>query len=109
MSGYFFDRDITKNSINDKSARKVLAHGKEMMVCHLYFETGAVGEAHRHPHTQCVYILSGSFEFNLEGDNTLIKAGDSVFVPSNALHGLVCLEKGELLDIFTPEREDFLV
>ena len=47
-------------------------------------------------------------EFTLEGDSTTLSAGDSVYIPSNAMHGLVCLEKGELLDIFTPEREDFL-
>ncbi len=109
MGDFFFDRDISKDVLNDKAERKVLAHGKELMVCHLYFEAGGVGEPHRHPHTQCTFVISGTYEFNLDGDNTVIKAGDSVFIPSNALHGLVCLEKGEILDIFTPEREDFLV
>lgn len=109
MSGFFFDRDIVKGIVSEKTERKILAHGEELMVCHLYFEAGGVGEPHQHPNTQCTYVLSGTYEFNLDGDNTVIKAGDSVFIPANAVHGLVCLEKGEILDIFTPQREDFLV
>jgi len=34
--------------------------------------------------------------------------GDSVFLASNVPHGVQCLEKGIVLDIFTPMREDFV-
>jgi hypothetical protein len=30
------------------------------------------------------------------------------FVPSDLEHGAVCLEDGELIDVFHPLREDFL-
>jgi quercetin dioxygenase-like cupin family protein len=29
-------------------------------------------------------------------------------VPSNTLHGVVALDDGVLLDVFTPQRQDFL-
>jgi len=29
-------------------------------------------------------------------------------IPSEAVHGCVCLEPGELIDCFTPRRDDFL-
>jgi quercetin dioxygenase-like cupin family protein len=29
-------------------------------------------------------------------------------VPSNVVHGCVCLEAGMLVDVFSPHREDFL-
>lgn len=108
MERFFFDKDIDAKVLGPKNRRKILAHDKDLMACHLYFDEGGVGEPHRHPHTQVALILSGKFEFTLEGDSTTLSAGDSVYIPSNALHGLVCLEKGELVDIFTPEREDFL-
>ena len=41
--------------------RRILAHGGQMMGVEASFEKGAVGEAHRHPHEQVSYILSGSF------------------------------------------------
>ena len=99
MERFFFDRDIDAKVLGPKNRRKILAHDKDLMACHLYFDEGGV---------EIAVILSGKFEFTLEGDSTTLSAGDSVYIPSNAMHGLVCLEKGELLDIFTPEREDFL-
>lgn len=106
--GFYFDKDISALTLDAKSKRKVLAHGKELMACHLYFEEGGIGTPHKHPHTQIAVIISGRFEFTLDGDTATVTAGDSVFIPGNVEHSLVCLEKGELIDIFTPEREDFI-
>jgi quercetin dioxygenase-like cupin family protein len=36
------------------------------------------------------------------------RAGDSVYIEPNVVHGVVCREAGVLLDIFRPAREDFL-
>ena len=47
--------------------RRILAHGGQMMGVEASFEKGAVGEAHRHPHEQVSYILSGSFQYEVEG------------------------------------------
>ena len=104
----FFDKDIQTNELDEKSSRKILAHDDDLMVCHLWFKKGGVGSLHQHPHTQIAYILKGKFEFNVEGEKTVVTAGDSIYIPGNAEHGLVCLEEGEVLDIFTPERKDFL-
>ncbi len=108
MQKFFLDQDITKKTLDEKSGRKVLAHAKDLMACHLWFDKGAVGTPHTHPHTQIAYIISGKFEFTVSGETHTVGAGDSVLIPSGELHGTVCLEKGELIDIFTPEREDFL-
>ena len=38
------------------------------------------------------------------------QAGDvSAYIPTNVIHGAVCLEAGVLIDTFSPVREDFLV
>ena len=42
--------------------RRILAHGGGMMGVEASFQKGAVGEAHRHPHEQVSYILSGCFQ-----------------------------------------------
>lgn len=95
--------------IVDKGVRRaVLAHGPELMVCHLWFDKDAVGALHSHPHVQASYIISGKFEFQIGDEKMVLSAGDSTFKVSGIIHGAVCLEAGELLDIFTPEREDFL-
>ena len=53
-------------------------------------------------------MLSGRFSYSVEGESVELNPGDSIVVPANLPHGTVCLEKGVLLDVFTPQREDFL-
>jgi quercetin dioxygenase-like cupin family protein len=31
-----------------------------------------------------------------------------MLIPSNAEHSCLCLEEGELIDAFTPRRDDFM-
>lgn len=88
--------------------RRVIAHGGGIMAVHVSFEKGAVGSIHRHVHEQVSYIVSGSFEYYENGEKHILRAGDSYFVPSNADHGVVALENSVILDVFTPQREDFL-
>ncbi len=88
--------------------RRILSYDENIMSVEVSFETGAVGAVHTHPHTQCSYALSGKFLYTVEGEGVELNPGDSIVVPSGLPHGTVCLEKGVLLDIFTPMREDFL-
>ena len=88
--------------------RRVLSHDERMMAAEVGFETGAEGAPHAHPHTQCSYVLSGKFSYMVEGESVVLSPGDSIVVPGGLTHGTRCLEKGTLLDIFTPQREDFL-
>ena len=89
-------------------ARRILAYDDSLMSVEVAFETGAAGAEHSHPHTQCSYVLSGKFSYSVEGESVELNPGDSIVVPSGLPHGTVCLEKGVLLDIFTPMRADFL-
>lgn len=88
--------------------RRILSYDENLMSVEVAFETGAVGAEHTHPHTQCSYVLSGKFSYSVEGEAVELSPGDSIVVPSGLPHGTVCLEKGVLLDIFTPMRKDFL-
>lgn len=88
--------------------RKILAYSDDLMLCELHFDRGAIGALHSHPHQQITYILSGEFEFEIEGVKTVVRAGDSLYKKPNVVHGALCLKAGSLLDIFTPMREDFV-
>jgi quercetin dioxygenase-like cupin family protein len=39
----------------------------------------------------------------------VLRSGDSFFVSADLIHGVVALEAGTLIDVFTPAREDFLL
>jgi len=89
--------------------RQVLADHPDLMVVQFSFEAkGAEGALHNHPHVQSTYVKSGRFKFTVAGFETEVGAGDSFVIPSNAIHGCICLEPGQLVDCFTPRRDDFL-
>lgn len=89
--------------------RRVLAYTDGLMTVENKFEKGAVGALHSHPHTQITYVVSGAFEFTIDGVTKVVKAGDTLLKEDGVEHGCVCLEEGILLDIFTPMREDFIL
>jgi len=100
--------DIEETDLGEGVSRKILASGGDMMTVQFAFERGAVGTPHTHVHEQVGYVLQGRFELTLGGEETIIEAGDTYYVPSNVVHGVVALEDGVLLDVFTPQRQDFL-
>ena len=88
--------------------RQVLSDSPELMVVSFKFETGAQGALHDHPHIQSTYVREGRFRFSVDGEEFEVGPGDSFVIPSGARHGCVCIEPGELIDTFTPRRDDFL-
>ena len=88
--------------------RQVLSHSPELMVVSFRFETGASGALHSHPHVQSTYVARGRFRFFRDGIAHDLQPGDSMVIPSGVEHGCDCLEAGELIDCFTPRRDDFL-
>ena len=78
------------------------------MLTKVQFAQGAVGTLHQHPHTQVSYVSKGIFDITIEGVTRRLHTGDVFFVPSGLMHGVVCVEAGELIDIFTPMRADFI-
>lgn len=109
MNGFFFSSDCPVKDLGGGVKRQVLAHDKQLMVCHLWFEKGAVGALHHHVHTQSTYILKGKFRFTIGNETRDVVAGDCLYKIPDIEHGCVCLEEGELLDIFTPQRDEFLL
>ncbi|XHC13423.1 cupin domain-containing protein [Labrenzia sp. ac12] len=89
--------------------RQVLSDSPDLMVVAFRFQQeGAEGKLHNHPHVQSTYVESGRFRFTIDDESFDVSPGDSFVIPSNALHGCVCLEPGTLVDTFTPRRDDFL-
>ena len=88
--------------------RRISELGKQIMAVRVRFEIGAVGALHHHPHEQLIVVASGKFKFSLGGQEKTLQAGETLYIPSNLEHGTVALETGELIDIFTPLRLDFL-
>jgi quercetin dioxygenase-like cupin family protein len=99
---------VQKEELGGGLSRKILARGGSLMMVEVHFEKGGIGAMHSHPHEQISYIVKGSFDFDVDGKKDVVKAGDTVYIGSNMPHGVVALEDSLIIDIFTPQREDFL-
>ncbi|GFE87731.1 cupin domain-containing protein [Steroidobacter agaridevorans] len=88
--------------------RQMLGYCPELMLCRVWFQLGAVGSLHAHPHSQVTYVESGRFQFQVGNDVVEVGAGDCVYIPSDTQHGAKCVEAGVLIDCFSPLRADFL-
>lgn len=102
------DADLSWENTGEGIKRKIMSYNPELMMVKVAFEKDAVGTLHKHPHTQITFIESGKFEVEVENEKRVLKAGDVFHIPSNFIHGVICLEQGTLIDVFNPVREDFL-
>lgn len=101
-------KDAQGRIVSPGTHRTVLAYGEELMLARIAMDEGAVGAKHAHDNAQCTYVLEGAFTFYLGEKEARVEAGDTIYFPPRVLHGCVCLEKGVLLESFTPMRKDFV-
>jgi quercetin dioxygenase-like cupin family protein len=99
---------IKSENVAEGVKRKILASAGKLMTVEVTFKKGAIGTLHTHPHEQISYIVRGKFEFEIDGKKHILNAGDSYYVEPDVRHGIVALEDSVILDVFTPQREDFI-
>ncbi len=88
--------------------RQILGYDAHLMLVRVTFDRGAVATLHAHPHRQVTYVERGTFRATIDGSTSILRSGDCYFVPPDLEHGVVAVEEGVLIDVFTPAREDFL-
>lgn len=93
-----------------ENGKKLLSRGGQLMMVEVpvsKMENDPV--LHSHPHEQVSYIVSGKFKVFFGNDAQVLQKGDSIYLEPNQLHGVRSLEDGSvILDVFTPQRQDFL-
>jgi quercetin dioxygenase-like cupin family protein len=108
-SNLFFKEEETQwEVVGEGVQRQIVGYDNRIMMVNVKFEKGAIGSLHNHHHTQVTHIAEGAFEVIIEEEKRILKKGDSFYIPSNKIHGVICLEEGMLIDIFSPIREDFI-
>lgn len=107
MSGFHALAQLPQEKITDKISRRILVGDKGMIVW-WSMKAGAHAAAHRHPHEQLFWLLSGRMDFRLGDDRRTCGPGDLGVIPGNVEHEAWFPEDTEVIDVFSPPREDFL-
>lgn len=89
-------------------SRQIMGYDQTVMLVKILFKQGAVGTPHQHFHVQTTYVAKGAFEVEINGQKEILREGDGFYAEPDAIHGVVCLEDGILIDVFSPMRKDFL-
>lgn len=87
---------------------EVLATDRESMVTKMLYREGNRVPTHSHPNSQAGYVLSGRYRLSTEGADETLEPGDSYAIAVGVEHSIEVLEPGEVIDVFSPPRQDYL-
>ncbi len=105
---FYIDNETEWEDLGDGVTRKICGYDDKIMLVKVKFEVGAIGPLHEHFHSQVTYVDSGVFEASINGIKQILRKGDSFYAKPHHIHGVLCLETGILVDIFSPMRSDFI-
>lgn len=83
-------------------------HGDRMTLVFFLLQADGVIPEHRHPHEQMGTVISGTIELTIDGQRQTLSKGEAWHIPSDVIHSGRCLAgPAEVIEIFSPVREDF--
>lgn len=89
--------------------RRRIVTGDKVMLGRISFPKGAKVPAHRHVSEQITHVLTGALVFVLQGnERVVVRAGETLNIPSNMEHSAEALEDTDEIDAFSPIRTDWL-
>lgn len=82
--------------------------GERMTMGRIILRKGCVVQAHRHDNEQISTVLTGALKFIVDGREIIVRAGETLVIPANALHSAEALEDTDEFDVFAPLRTDWI-
>jgi quercetin dioxygenase-like cupin family protein len=84
------------NHIGEQKGLILLSRNGQRVI-YKTFQAGEVMPKHHAPDEVLVTSLAGQLELDVEGEVTLLQAGDYLVIPAGAPHALRCLEDAKLM------------
>jgi quercetin dioxygenase-like cupin family protein len=105
--GYTSLKMLPQEKVTDQIVRRMVVGEKEMVVV-WNMKAGVHAAAHKHPHEQIFWVVSGKMDFRLGDERRMCGPGDMGVIPGGVEHEAWFPEDTEVWDMFSPVREDFL-
>lgn len=71
----------------DLQRHDLSVHGRETVQARIDIAPGASAPWHRHPGEEVIYVIEGTLEYQLEGQEPVtVRAGEVLFVPHGVAH-----------------------
>ncbi len=98
---------VEREQLNPLFARQVI-HGDSMTVAKVYLKKGCIVPEHSHPNEQISMMEQGALRFHFGPEEVVVKAGETLRIPSGVPHSAEALEDCVATDLFSPPRQDWI-
>jgi quercetin dioxygenase-like cupin family protein len=99
--------DIAAQEVAPGISRQYLTASR-VTVAKFRLARGATVPMHAHEQEQVSSVISGALEFHVGGRDVMVRAGAVLEIPSWVEHGVTVIEDAEVVDVFSPVRQDWL-
>ena len=82
-------------------------HGEKMTLAFWNVKKGSKIPLHNHIHEQTLFVKKGVFELEIDNEKIIIEENEVILIPSNIMHAGIAITDCELIDIFSPSREEY--
>lgn len=107
-SPFLYDLDAQPIERMSPLVHRQYLHGTQSTFVKWIMKKGAIVPLHHHVYEQITWITEGKAEVYSQGKKYLMKAGDIMFIPPNVPHEFYFPEDTIDIDIFTPQRQDWI-
>jgi len=99
--------EIPAEQVNEKFTRK-LAWDGGLMISWMECKEGCYVPPHSHQNEQLTFVISGRWEFEMDGKKFFVGPNEMLYIPPLAVHSATAVEDVVAYDIFSPPREDWI-
>ena len=106
---FFNYKDLIEETVVG-NVNRVIYTGENIQIIEYHFPPNKVFPLHKHDeHEQMGYLIKGKMGFVVDGEETVLEAGDYYHAQIGVEHNAWTFdEPAILLDIFSPPREDLI-
>jgi quercetin dioxygenase-like cupin family protein len=98
---------IEEEQLNDKLTRRFIS-GNNLTMAKIFLKKGCIVPAHSHEGEQMTTVFSGALKFVIDGNEIVVRAGETLVIPSRKPHSAEALEDTDEIDVFAPIRTDWI-
>lgn len=86
--------------------RRARVDGERLTAVYYAFAPGASFPVHAHAEEQLIYLIEGSVRMVNGEETLLVRAGESVWTPSDVPHSITAEGEAVFLNLIVPRRSD---
>ena len=99
--------EVEKEQVNPFMIRQTI-HGQTMTVARIELRKGCSVPEHSHHNEQITMLEKGRMKFVLGGQEVMLEAGETLYIPAHLPHSAEAVEDATAVDLFSPPREDWI-